>query len=87
MTAPSARPERSAVPPEIVAYERSGNPHAHRRIAVAPRWIAKYVDGGIALPPTFEGATELEATSLARQFWDHEQSSIAKARAARGKVA
>jgi hypothetical protein len=84
VTAPSPRPERSAPPcPEIVTYERSGNPHAHRRIAVAPRWIAKYDDGGTLLPSTFEGVTELEARSLARQFWEHEQSAVAKARAAR----
>jgi hypothetical protein len=66
--------------PAVATYERSGP-------AKAPRWIAKYVKGGTLLPPTFEGATELEATEGARRFWASEQVALAKVRAARGEAA
>lgn len=68
--------------PDIATYQI----HAVTGAARAARWLAKYVDGGTMLPATFEGATEAEVVRSARAFWASEQISVAKARAARGKV-
>jgi len=65
--------------PGIAAYELRGGVRA-------PRWIAKWVDGGTLLSPTFEGVTEAEAVEAARSFWAAEQIAIEKARAARGET-
>jgi hypothetical protein len=51
-----------------------------------PSYLAKYMNGGTLLPPTFEGRTEAEAVEAAREFWATEQAAVAGARAARGNA-
>ena len=78
---------RHAPCPEIVAYALQARVQGKLvNLPIAPKWIAKWVDGGTLLSPTFEGATKAEAVGAARSFWVAEQIAIDRARVARGET-
>lgn len=83
--APSARPERDAVPcPEITTYQLVSGPGGAPWLAryaiskVHPKTGAEWID---FLPMIFQGSSREAVVAVARQFWADEQRKIEGKRA------